>query len=48
MSSNRGDSARTALERLRERLADAEDGWFFAQIADRVVAQRRARALSQA
>ena len=37
-----------ALERVRERLAGAEDGWFFAGIADRVAAQRRARGLSQA
>ena len=48
MRPERGDSSRTALERLRERLAAAEDGWFFAQIADQVVEQRRARDLSQA
>lgn len=36
-----------ALERVRERLAHAEDGWFFAQIAEQVAAQRRARGLSQ-
>jgi transcriptional regulator with XRE-family HTH domain len=36
-----------ALERLRERLAHAENGWFFAQIADGVAAQRQARGLSQ-
>lgn len=36
-----------ALERVRERFAHAEDGWFFAQIAERVVTQRRARGLSQ-
>ena len=36
------------LERLRERLAHAEDGWFFAQIADQLVEQRRSRGLSQA
>ena len=48
MQPERGDSSRTALERLRERLAAAEDGWFFAQIADQVVEQRRARDLSQA
>jgi ribosome-binding protein aMBF1 (putative translation factor) len=35
------------LERLRERLAGAEHGWFFAQIADQVAAQRQARGLSQ-
>ncbi len=48
MEPRQGDSARTALERLRERLAAAEDGWFFAQIADQVVEQRLARELSQA
>ena len=48
MRPERGDSSRTALERIRERLAAAEDGWFFAQIADQVVEQRRARDLSQA
>ena len=37
-----------AIEHLRERLAGAEDGWFFAQIADKVVEQRKARGLSQA
>jgi transcriptional regulator with XRE-family HTH domain len=39
-----------AFERLRERLAhvDADQGWFFAQVADQVADQRRARDLSQA
>jgi transcriptional regulator with XRE-family HTH domain len=37
----------TALERLRERFAGAEDGWFFARIAEQVGEQRRARQLSQ-
>ena len=36
-----------ALERLRQRLAHAENGWFFAQIADQVAATRQARGLSQ-
>jgi ribosome-binding protein aMBF1 (putative translation factor) len=40
--------AADAIERVRERLAGAEDGWFFAEIADQVAAQRRARDLSQA
>jgi transcriptional regulator with XRE-family HTH domain len=35
------------LERLRQRLAGAENGWFFAQIAEQVAAQRQARGLSQ-
>jgi ribosome-binding protein aMBF1 (putative translation factor) len=37
-----------ALERIRERLARAEDGWFFAQIAERVVERRKELGLSQA
>lgn len=40
--------AADALERVRERLAHAEDGWFFAQIAEQVAVQRQARGLSQA
>ena len=40
--------AAEALERFRERLAGADDGWFFAEIAGQVIAQRRARGLSQA
>ena len=45
-SRRRGRTAE-ALERIRERLAHAEEGWFFTQIAERVVTQRRARGLSQ-
>ena len=38
-----------AFERLRERLAhvDADQGWFFARIADQVADQRKALGLSQ-
>ena len=38
-----------AFERLRERLAhvDADQGWFFGQIAEQVIEQRKARGLSQ-
>jgi transcriptional regulator with XRE-family HTH domain len=36
------------LERLRERLAGAEDGWLFAQIAEQVAARRHELGLSQA
>jgi ribosome-binding protein aMBF1 (putative translation factor) len=39
--------AAEALERVRERVARVEDGWFFAQIADQVALQRRERGLSQ-
>jgi ribosome-binding protein aMBF1 (putative translation factor) len=34
-------------EKARARLAGAENGWFFARIADQVQAQRTARGLSQ-
>jgi predicted transcriptional regulator len=36
-----------ALERLRRRIAGAENGWFFAQIADRVAERRTELGLSQ-
>jgi|ERR687887_118823 ribosome-binding protein aMBF1 (putative translation factor) len=36
------------IERIRERLAHAEDGWFFAQIAERVAERRKELGLSQA
>ncbi|HET7567694.1 MAG TPA: helix-turn-helix transcriptional regulator [Gaiellaceae bacterium] len=35
------------LERLRERIATGDRGWFFARIADRVSEQRLAKGLSQ-
>ena len=37
-----------AFARIRERLAHAEQGWFFAQIAGQVAERRRALGLSQA
>ena len=37
-----------ATERIRERLARAENGWFFAQIAQQVAARRKERGFSQA
>jgi transcriptional regulator with XRE-family HTH domain len=38
-----------ALERLRERLAhvDADQGWFFARVAEQVAERRKALGLSQ-
>jgi transcriptional regulator with XRE-family HTH domain len=36
------------LERIRARLARAEDGWLFAQIAERVAGRRKELDLSQA
>lgn len=40
--------AQETLERIRERLAHADDGWFFGQIADRVAERRKELGLSQA
>jgi ribosome-binding protein aMBF1 (putative translation factor) len=40
--------AQETIERLRERLSHAEDGWFFAQIAERVAERRKELGLSQA
>src|ERR671931_742891 len=37
-----------AIERIRERLAHADDGWFFAQIAEKVAERRKELGLSQA
>jgi ribosome-binding protein aMBF1 (putative translation factor) len=42
------DGTGRPLERLRERLAHAEEGWLFTQIAEAVAERRRARGLSQA
>jgi len=36
------------IERIRERLAHAEEGWLFAQIAGQVAGRRRELGLSQA
>ena len=36
------------IERIRARLAGAEDGWFFAQIAQHVTERRKEQGLSQA
>jgi transcriptional regulator with XRE-family HTH domain len=38
---------RSAVERLRRRIAHADQGWFFARIADEVTERRRGRGLSQ-
>jgi predicted transcriptional regulator len=40
--------SKEAIERIRERLAHADDGWFFAQIADQVADRRKDLELSQA
>ncbi len=36
-----------SIERLRQRIARAEQGWFFAQIADQVARRRQSLGLSQ-
>ena len=36
------------LERLRRKLSGADEGWFFAQIAERVAERRKELGLSQA
>ena len=36
------------IERIRARLSGAEDGWFFAQIAQQVTERRKEQGLSQA
>lgn len=41
------DRSGEALERLRRRLAGADQGWFFAQIADQVAQRRGELGLSQ-
>ena len=45
---DRNKTTERAIERLRERLAGAQDGWLFAQIADQVGERRRELGLSQA
>ena len=48
MTARRKTTDGRALERLRDRLSHPpEDGWFFAQIAERVAERRRALRLSQ-
>jgi transcriptional regulator with XRE-family HTH domain len=39
--------AQRPLERLREKIATGDRGWFFAQIADRVAERRIEKGLSQ-
>src|SRR5688500_14364913 len=44
----RGESlSEAAIEALRRRIAGADNGWFFAQIADRVAERRSELGLSQ-
>ena len=48
MGRPRTTSGEGRVGRLRLRLGEPEDGWFFARIAAQVVEQRHARQLSQA
>ena len=41
------EQAHHAIERIRKRLAGAEEGWLFAQIASQVADRRRELGLSQ-
>ena len=43
----RKPSEKRTLERLRERIATRDRGWFFAQIADNVATRRAEKGLSQ-
>lgn len=47
MPAKNRDPAKGAVERLHERIATRDTGWFFAQIADRVAERRAAMGLSQ-
>jgi len=42
-----GHSDETAMDNLRRRIARADNGWFFAKIADRVAERRAELGLSQ-
>ena len=46
-SGGTGRHSAEAIERLRRRLAGADQGWFFAQIAEQVAQRRAALRLSQ-
>jgi DNA-binding XRE family transcriptional regulator len=47
MAARARDETIRPLERLRERIATGDRGWFFAAIADRVAERRVERGLSQ-
>jgi predicted transcriptional regulator len=47
MAAKGGAEAKGPVERLHERIATRDRGWFFAKIADRVAQQRFAKGLSQ-
>src|SRR4051794_20831637 len=47
MAARSRDDATHPLERLRERIATGDRGWFFAAIADKVAERRMQQGLSQ-
>src|SRR5437763_15621935 len=47
MASRSKAEAKGTVERLHERIATRDRGWFFAKIADRVAERRNAQGLSQ-
>lgn len=47
MAARARTDAKGPVERLHERIATRDTGWFFAKIADRVAEQRNAKGLSQ-
>ncbi len=47
MASRAKVEAKGPVERLHERIATRDRGWFFAKIADRVAEERSARGFSQ-
>jgi DNA-binding XRE family transcriptional regulator len=47
MAARARDDAVNPLERLRERIATGDRGWFFAAIAEKVADRRAERGLSQ-
>jgi predicted transcriptional regulator len=47
MAAKTREPVKVAVERLHERIATRDKGWFFAQIADRVADRRAVMGLSQ-
>ena len=47
MAAKNRDTTKNPVERLHEKIATRDKGWFFGQIADRVAERRMAMGLSQ-
>jgi ribosome-binding protein aMBF1 (putative translation factor) len=47
MAAKKADPAKNPVERVYEKIATRDTGWFFAQIADRVAERRTTMGLSQ-